>query len=375
LNAIPTGANANTIAGKVVGLFSSGSYGGSCTAVEVHDLSCGSETSSAAHQLYGIQHYNGSNQRNTVERNSVYNLNAISSGASAVYGIAAGAGTNTLTLKNNIICLGNNMSYGASITGIYKNTTGADVIIHNSVYTGGTVTSTTQNTYAFMRDVATDNTVTGNVVSNNIFVNKRSGGSGGKHYVLSTKLASDYSLSYPIICNYNCYDKGIGTNNVFGLAATTDYDFAAWKTTTKYDANSISADPVFADATNVTTPDLSIKRNFIIVDGKGNASNTATDDYFGSIRSGLTPCDMGAFAYIYDPKAALVDLKENQLKVAISNSAIIIRGNANKTVHIFSVDGRLVKSTLLSSDNEMIRLKQGCYIVRIENRMAKVILN
>lgn len=375
LNAIPTGANANIVTGKVIGLSSTGSYGGSCTAVEVHDLSCGSETSTAAHQLYGIQHYNGSNQKNTVERNSIYNLNAISSGASAVYGIAAGAGTNTLTLKNNMICLGNNMSSGGSLIGIYKNTTGADVIIHNSVYIGGITTGASQNTFAFVRDVATDNTITGNVVSNNIFVNKRSGGSGGKHYVLSTKLVSDYSLSYPIICNYNCYDKGIGTNNVFGLVATTDYDFATWKTTTKYDANSILADPVFADATNVTTPDLSIKQNATVVDAKGNASNTATDDFFGSIRSGLTPCDMGAFAYIYDPKAALVDLKENELKVAISNSSIVIHGYATKTVHVFSIDGRLINSTLLSSANETIRLKQGCYIVRIENRLAKVIIN
>jgi len=375
LNAIPTGANANTIVGKVVGLYSSGSYGGSCTAVEVHDLSCGSETSSAAHQLYGISHNTGSNQRNTVERNSVYNLNAISSGTGTVYGIAAGAGTNTLTLKNNMICLGNNMSSGASIRGIYKNTTGADVIIHNSVYIGGAVSNTTQNTFAFIRDVAAENTVTGNVISNNIFVNKRRGGSGGKHYVLSSKLATDFSLTYPITCNYNCYDKGNGANNVFGIIATTDYDFSTWKTTTKQDANSILADPVFVDAANVTTPDLSIKKNYIIVDGKGNASTTATDDYFGSIRSGLTPCDMGAFAYVYDPNATIVYTKENQLKVGISNSSILIRGYASKTIHVFSIEGRLIQSVLLPSDNEIIKLKRGCYVVRIENRMAKVIIN
>ena len=354
---------------------SNGSYGGSCTAVEVHDLSCGSETSSVAHHIVGISHHTGSNQKNTVERNSVYNLNAISSGASTVYGIAAGAGTNTLTLKNNMICLGNNMASGGSITGIYKNTTGADVIIHNSVYVGGTVSGSTQNTFAFVRDVATDNSVTGNVVSNNIFVNKRSGGTSGKHYVLSTKLASDYSLTYPIICNYNCYDKGNGTNNIFGLVATTDYDFASWKTTTKYDANSISADPVFADATNVSTPDLSIKRNANIVDAKGNATYTAIDDYYGSIRSGLTPCDMGAFAYIYDPKAALVDLNENRLQLAVSNSSILVRGYATKTVHIYSVDGKIVKNTVLQSDNEKLSLSRGCYIVRIENQVAKVIIN
>ncbi len=87
-----------------------------------------------------------------------------------------------------MICLGNNMASGGSITGIYKNTTGADVIIHNSVYVGGTVSGSTQNTFAFVRDVATDNSVTGNVVSNNIFVNKRSGGTSGKHYVFSTNL-------------------------------------------------------------------------------------------------------------------------------------------------------------------------------------------
>jgi hypothetical protein len=120
---------------------------------------------------------------------------------------------------------------------------------------------------------------------------------------------------------------------------------------------------------------LSIKQNATVVDAKGKSSYTTADDYFGSVRSGLTPCDIGAFAYIYDPKAALVDIKENQLQVAISNSSILIRGNATKTVHIFSVDGRLVKSSLLLSDNESIRLKQGCYIVRIENRVAKVILN
>ena len=375
LNAIPVGTNANNIAGKVIGLFSSGSYGGSCSAAEVHDLICGSETSTVAHQIYGIQHSTGSNQKNTVERNRVYNLNAVSGGASEVYGIAGGAGTNTLTLKNNIICLGNNMNSGGSITGIYKNTTGADVIIHNSVYIGGSVSGTTQNTFAFAREVATDNSVTGNVVCNNIFVNKRSGGSVGKHYVLSTKLASDYSLTFPITCNYNCYDIGTGANNVFGLAATTDYDFASWKTTTKYDANSILADPDFADATNTITPDLSIKRNATVVDGKGNASYTVTDDIFGSVRSGLTPCDIGAFAYIYDPKSGVERVVNNKLNVGVTSTSVIIKGYAMKTVNIYGIDGKQIKSILLHSDNESINLAQGFYVVKIENLVAKIIIN
>ena len=375
LSAVPVGTNANTISAKVIGLYSGNSYGGSAKCVEVHDLLCGATGSSAAHLVYGICVNTGSNTANTIERNMVYNLNAISTGASVVYGLACGAGSGITTMKNNMVCLGNNMTSGASIRGIYKNTIGADVFIHNSVFIGGTVAGTTQNTYSFMRDVATDNALTGNSVRNNIFVNKRSGGTSGKHYVLSTNLSTDYSsTAYPISCNYNCYDIGTGTNNVFGAVATTDYDFATWKTTTKWDANSINANPMFVDAANATTPNLSIQLNAKIVDQKGDATLTATDDYFGSVRSGLTPCDIGAFAYVYDPSAILTDVQDNYLKVYAVNSAIIVPGSANKVVNIYSFDGKLVKSQRAMDDNVRIPVTSGFYIVRVDNRVAKIIV-
>ncbi len=374
LTAIPVGANAGIISGKVVGIYTGNAYGTSCKAAEVHDLVCGTTGSQGAHQVYGIYSYSGSNRPNTIERNFVYNLNAVSTGASVVAGLSCGAGTGVLTMKNNMVCLGNDMTSGAALYGIYKNTTGADVFIHNSVYIGGSVSGTTQNTYAFMRDVTTENTLTGNNIRNNIFVNKRTGGDIGKHFVISSKLTSDYSNPYPVVCNFNCYDMASGANNVFGSIASTGFTFADWKTTTKWDNNSINADPKFVDATNAGTPDLSIKLNSSIVDQKGDATLTATDDYFGATRTALSPCDIGAYAYIYDPRSVVNEIADNPLSVFTGNSCMIITGSGNKTANIFSIDGRLIQKIRLQSDRQIVFIHSGIYFVRVDEKVAKVIV-
>ncbi len=372
LKAIPTGASASVLTGKVMGVSTQNSYGGSCKMTEVHDLSCGSDISKATHQIYGIYTHTGSNQVNKVERNWVYNLNAISTGASTVYGLACGAGSGVLTLRNNMVCLGNDMSSGGAVCGIYKSTTGADVITHNTVYIGGTAVGVTQNSYAFQRDVATETTANGNYVRNNIFVNKRTGGTTGKHYVLAMKLTTDYSNSFPVSCNYNIYDYATGANSQFGNIGGINLDFAVWKSTTKFDTNSNVGDPLFVDATNLTAPNLLIRHNSALVDKTGDASQTATEDYFGSIRANLTPCDPGAYSFIFDASAGVSAVRADRLFAFASGQGVVISGCENKVVRIFAFDGKMVLSQRLSSDNQTIPLAAGFYIVRVENRSTKV---
>lgn len=129
---------------------------------------------------------------------------------------------------------------------------------------------------------------------------------------------------------------------------------------------------MFVDAGNATNPNLAILLNTKVVDQKGDATLTVTDDYFGSVRSGLTPYDMGAYAYVYDPSAILTNVQDNNLHIFSVNSAIMVSGFTNKTVNIYSIEGKLVKSQQLTSDIEQIPVASGFYIVRVDNRVAKI---
>jgi len=73
------------------------------------------------------------------------------------------------------------------------------------------------------------------------------------------------------------------------------------------DANSYSSNPQFV-APTATTPDLKIIPNvYSDVDAKGFDVSVA-DDYFGSTRSGLSPTDIGAYAYTSDLVAPTVTI-------------------------------------------------------------------
>jgi hypothetical protein len=296
LSAIPVGTNANTIIGKVIGIYSTGSYGGSGKINKVYNLSCGVSGSTVAHTVQGISINIGSNQANSLERNLVYNLNAISTGASIISGLACSAGTGVSTYKSNIIALGNEVTSGAEIRGIYKSTNTKDLIYHNSVFIGGIASGTTANTYAYYRNAATP-TAAGENMKNNIFVNQRSGGTTGIHYAMKMLNTADYSGAF-IAATHNLLKVGTETNNKLAFIGTEIADYTAFTTSyPTFATGCTNADPSFIAPTSAT-PNLGITLSSTVVDAVGTTIAAVTDDFYGSVRADLTACDLGAVAYI-----------------------------------------------------------------------------
>jgi len=230
-------------------------------------------------------------QANVVEANMVRAAWAESSDASSyVTGIHLREGT--VTLRNNMVHLGLD-SAGASVAanhalyGILVQD-GTHAILHNSVYIGGTVTTSGSNhTYALLslptgtRDHR-----------NNILWNARSNGAGSaKHYAVGVNA----SLS-GLVSDHNCLYVS-GTGGVLGREGTTDRStLGAWQSATSLDGNSISVDPGFVNATGpVDDVDLHIQHNSAGAAALFRTGATGTGvlyDYDGAQRH--SPPDMGA---------------------------------------------------------------------------------
>jgi len=190
---------------------------------------------------------------NTIERNLVHSvrLSTSTAGANLIQGIHLVAGTGTV--RNNMVRLGIDET-GASITSPWV-TRGIHVeggvfsVLHNSVYIGGTGV-TGGSSFALLSDVTGTRDY-----RNNILFNARSNGSGGgSHYAIGvnsnlTGLASDHNCLYVS-----------GTGGVLGRQGSTDRTtLSAWQSGTGKDANSISINPVFINATgNASAVDLHI---------------------------------------------------------------------------------------------------------------------
>lgn len=371
LQAIPAGDNANTIAGNVIGIYSFGPYGGSNKFNTVSNLSCGAEGSSAAHQVTGISANTGSNQALTSERNMVYNLNAISTGASVITGINCSAGTATATFKNNIVNLGNEVTSPAEIRGIYKLSVGKDVMYHNTIYIGGTTSGTTANTYAYYRNTATP-TVIGEAVQNNIFVNKRTGGATGMHYALKMLNAADYSGGF-IACTYNLLQVADDASAKLAYIGVDIADFAAFNSSfSNFATGSKNADPMFVAPTSAT-PDMHISSPGSQANQTGMVIASVTDDYYGLLRADYTPVDMGA---VVISGSTTIVKNTNQIKLnvyAVVNS-IIFNNLSGSTATIYSLNGQLLKSVSLTSDKVSVPSAKGCYIVKVGTENAKVLV-
>lgn len=228
---------------------------------------------------------------NVVEGNALYAIWSHSTGTGSTHaGIHLTAGTSTI--RNNMVQLGLD-SAGASVAsdhimrGIHV-AVGEHAILHNSVYIGGTVTTSGSNhTYALL------SSPTGTRDHrNNILWNARSNGAGSaKHYAVGvnaslTGLVSDHNCLYVT-----------GTGGHVGREGTTDRStLSAWQSATSLDGNSISVDPGFV---NVTGPadevDLHIQHNSAgaaALDGAGATGTAVLFDYDGATR--LSPPDIGA---------------------------------------------------------------------------------
>lgn len=283
LNAIPS---SNTLVGKVMGIYTTASFGGSIKGNTIYNLSCGENANTAAHIVTGINSNSASTQ--TVERNIVYDLNAKSSGNSVITGIANSVGTYQTTIKNNIVRIGAEVTSDAIIYGLNYSMGVANGNVfnyHNTISISGTATKTggpANSTFSIY--LGGNNAATNHSIQNNIFTNQRINSESGSAKHFAFRFA--YTVANTIkVLNYNLYwATPLG---YFGGTGPTEYaNLAAWKQSggnTKIlianDDNSIEGNPNFVSSTDLHITTSSAPYNAGI-----DLSATVGDDFDGDKR-------------------------------------------------------------------------------------------
>ncbi|MBI2968071.1 MAG: hypothetical protein HYY40_09700 [Bacteroidetes bacterium] len=294
--------------GNVVGIANNSIYSGTTQNISnntIYNLKS-VYSGASANKFYGIFTAIGEpGQLHTYNANLIFGFDAANGSSNArIIGIGAvgSSWTSAVTsiFSNNIISLGyrtdgSSITSGAEITGILDNTSGYTSGVnttymnyyYNSIYIGGTgVTGTTNNTYAFRRNNTNASPKNTEDIRDNIFANGRSNSTGTKiHYSIfldnTSTVASNYNDGW-----------GNGTGYKFGNATAVDYTaLANWQSGVSLDAQSISADPLFYNASGV--PDLHIQSGSPAINA-GTAVSVTTD-FDGVIRSGAV--DIGADDY------------------------------------------------------------------------------
>ncbi len=302
----PSGNYTSTVRGIQIGCNNASDRTGTINISEnrIYNLVAGKTNNSAILKVNGIHCNNLSgNNQSVFEKNSIYNLNVIQNGSTAlVRGISFGSedpNSGSLIVRNNMIRLGVNITSSAGIAGIEAitaPTSGSHTcrIIHNSVYIGGTNTGQTASTYALLKSHSNGQARQFNA-KNNILVNLRTGGSSGKHYAIAMAAATDYTTPLSE-CNYNIYQTGTANENQFGQIinpAQTIATLSAWKTLCSgFDINSTATDPLFAAAT-ATPPNLHITALSPAISAGTDLTSFSPDDIDGVTRKTGT-ADIGA---------------------------------------------------------------------------------
>lgn len=226
-----------------------------------------------------------------ISRNRIYNflMNPASTITPDIKGIGPLQGNSTvmnITIANNFISLGDNITNNVQLEGIWNNAVAASTVnvYHNTVYIGGTVSgSSTIATAALLKPNATLG-----VMRNNIFYNTRTRTSGTAVHTALTNSGTTPATAWN--SNYNLL-YATDTTNAIGTWGTVSYGFTAWKNVTAYDANSKSKTVSFS---GTLTGDLHIT-GFSVgdVDLAGMPLPAVPTDFDQQARSAATPY-MGA---------------------------------------------------------------------------------
>jgi hypothetical protein len=197
-------------------------------------------TGATPNAAYGILQSSG--QNNIMNANRVYDItNASSSNsinpAPVASGIAVSFGSISTRMSNNQITLGVGNANNVQYSGIYlfTNNTGYTLnMFNNTVVIDGAAGTGVQNTYGFLRGNNTGTEMSTNVsMRNNIFVNRRTGGSGF-HVALANQAATPTNnfwnaptSAYNLLATANT-----STVAQWGLSA---FNLNDWRTTTTSD--------------------------------------------------------------------------------------------------------------------------------------------
>ncbi|MFZ4401876.1 MAG: beta strand repeat-containing protein, partial [Bacteroidales bacterium] len=268
-----SGSNGKKVSASVIGISQSSSTAGTIQIVSNNTVYAISNTNATAKTSAIGMYYSGpTTGSHLVNGNFIHTINASSSDiGSEINGLVIFNGM--ITVSNNIINIGGGITTGYLINGIWDegNAASNNSLYFNTVYIDGAVSSgATSNTAALWNNF---NGATRNY-RNNLLVNNRSVGSGGKHFSIFLAGTANTSIDYN---DYFC------PNGVLGkISANERSTLALWKTATNQDSNSVNISPGFINAGGNTIEDYYISALLAGVSGTG-----ITTDYAGLGRGAI----------------------------------------------------------------------------------------
>ena len=185
-------------------------------------------------EMYGIFLHGSSSTTQIIDRNLIHTFNIISNTSAYLHGISVETGACQVT--NNVVYLGNNITTGCSIWGLWTTSPNLMEFYHNTVYLTGTASTGTSNSFA-LRDLASGSSLI-RVIKNNILWNERSNTNNNTiHYSLYLGGGGTYTI------NYNDYQFV----QRFALVGGVTYNTFSQSWGSGYDANSLNVDPLLTN--------------------------------------------------------------------------------------------------------------------------------
>jgi len=231
-------------------------------------------------EMYGIFSKGAADGTSTIYKNFTHSffLPSATTG-SYLHGISLYAGVSIVS--NNIVFLGNAISIGCFLFGIWKGSNNSMSIYHNTVYFNGTVTSTGNSGSFTFRDLSSAPDARN--IRNNLFVNARTNSpstTSGKNYTIYLASTGNLTLDYN-----NYWVSGIG-----GVLGSSGGDKTTLPIVTGQNAHSLNIDPLFMSVGTSITTNYKIKQQ---LQGSTDLLAAFPDDY-GRINYRVTPT-MGAW--------------------------------------------------------------------------------
>ncbi len=249
--------------------------------IEANDITKSVTTISAA-TSYGI-YVTSLNTKLIISKNRIHDIfNAQATTTNDFYGITL-TGTDALATLENVVV--NNAIYNikgnGTIYGIYNSSSDNVWYYHNTVAIDDVASTSTETTRGFYQV-----TVAGGIELKNNTITIRRGGTAVKHCIYMGTTTTTY-----ISNNNNFYINAGGTTNYIGYNGTNQATLANWQAAATQDANSISADPLYANApagllqpTNASVNDLgaNLSSNYPVATDIINAARTIANPDMGA---------------------------------------------------------------------------------------------
>jgi len=230
----------------------------------------------------------------TIENNYIHDFYYTGTGGYGCYGIYYGSDATTPSMiYNNLITNiksdGDPGSQNYAPAGIYVFSGGNLKIYHNTIWmTGATLSASYTTSYSACLSIYSGITLLD--VRDNLFKNSMTTAAGTGGNIAYSVYCASANTAFTNI-NYNDYYSN-GINPTIGYLGGAQLTLPAWQAATAQDANSVSIDPLFVSATDLTPTNATL-------DNLGYYFADVPYDYYSTTRT--NPPDMGAVEFGTNP--------------------------------------------------------------------------